>query len=61
MERLIYCKYCGRSAEEHREAVILAAQENLSPSEWVRENERLTPDGQYYDTVCYILADTPLW
>lgn len=55
------CKGCKKSPEEIGEYKAYAMAEGMTPTEWVKENERSTPDGNFYCTNCYIKAGMPLW
>lgn len=55
------CKVCMKAPEEISEYKNEEMLEGQTPTEWVKENERPTPDGNFYCTSCYIKAGMPLW
>lgn len=61
MEKQIKCKVCKKAPEQIGEYQSYAKMEGVTPTEWVKENERLTPDGNFYCTSCYIKAGMPIW
>ena len=50
------CKGCQKTPDQIEEYKY-----QKDPITFVLENERLTPDGRFYCTSCYIKAGMPLW
>jgi hypothetical protein len=53
------CKVCKKDPSEISEYKY--NPDDMDPIDWVLQNERLTPDGNFYCTSCYIKAGMPLW
>lgn len=55
------CCRCGRSPEQIPEIVAEAKEEEMSPDEWVRENEGTlnTETGRFACDKCYIALGMP--
>lgn len=56
-----YCVGCDRTPEEIGDYTVMAAMDNMTPSEWVRREEgTLNPaNGHFLCDTCYIKAGQP--
>lgn len=54
----LHCKGCGRRPDEIREYILEAEHHNMSPDQFVRENEGTydPTDGSFLCTACYFKA-----